>query len=242
MLTHIYDRITQFFVKKLEQGRIPWIEPWQMGGITKPQRHNGLYYKGINRLLLSYAAIEDQYPSPFWLTFKQVDSLKGKVKRGEHGYQIIYYDTFKKNVQSKDGEDEEKLIPFIKTYTVFNAAQTQGLPKHYYTQPDLAPKTQIQKIDEAEKFVKNTGASVVEGRSAAYNGMADKIYMPPMALFKSTEYYYAALNHELTHWTKHPTRLDRDLGRKNGGMQVMQPKSWLHPSAQVLFANLSVLK
>jgi antirestriction protein ArdC len=30
----------------------------------------------------------------------------------------------------------------------------------------------------------------------------------------SVENYCAVLIHEITHWTKHPSRLDRDLGRK----------------------------
>ena len=29
--------------------------------------------------------------------------------------------------------------------------------------------------------------------------------------------YYATLAHELTHWTKHPKRLDREFGRKRWG-------------------------
>lgn len=31
------------------------------------------------------------------------------------------------------------------------------------------------------------------------------------------EAYYATLAHELTHWTKHPKRLDREFGRKKWG-------------------------
>ena len=31
------------------------------------------------------------------------------------------------------------------------------------------------------------------------------------------ESYYATLAHELTHWTRHRTRLDRDFGRKSWG-------------------------
>ena len=29
--------------------------------------------------------------------------------------------------------------------------------------------------------------------------------------------YYATLAHEVTHWTRHPSRLDRDFGRKRWG-------------------------
>lgn len=41
--------------------------------------------------------------------------------------------------------------------------------------------------------------------------------MPYFETFCSPEAYYGTLAHELTHWTKHKTRLDRELGRKKWG-------------------------
>jgi len=41
--------------------------------------------------------------------------------------------------------------------------------------------------------------------------------MPPFERFRDGEAYYGTLAHEVTHWTKHPTRLDRDFGRKRFG-------------------------
>ena len=41
--------------------------------------------------------------------------------------------------------------------------------------------------------------------------------MPPFEAFRDAESYYATLAHECTHWTRHPTRLDRDFGRKRFG-------------------------
>ena len=41
--------------------------------------------------------------------------------------------------------------------------------------------------------------------------------MPPIESFRDPESYYATLSHETCHWTKHPTRLDRDFGRKRWG-------------------------
>ena len=35
--------------------------------------------------------------------------------------------------------------------------------------------------------------------------------------FRDAESYYATLAHELTHWTRHPSRLDRSFGRKRFG-------------------------
>src|ERR1700684_2006046 len=41
--------------------------------------------------------------------------------------------------------------------------------------------------------------------------------MPPIESFRDAESFYATLAHEGTHWTKHPSRLERDFGRKTWG-------------------------
>ena len=41
--------------------------------------------------------------------------------------------------------------------------------------------------------------------------------MPPFEAFRDAESYYATLVHEMSHWTRHPKRLDRDFGRKRFG-------------------------
>ena len=41
--------------------------------------------------------------------------------------------------------------------------------------------------------------------------------MPPFEAFRDAERYYATLAHEMTHWTRHSDRLDRDFGRKSFG-------------------------
>jgi len=41
--------------------------------------------------------------------------------------------------------------------------------------------------------------------------------MPPIETFRDAESYYAALAHESTHWTRHPSRLSREFGRKRWG-------------------------
>jgi N-terminal domain of anti-restriction factor ArdC len=52
----IYTRVTNRIVEQLEQGIRPWMQPWNAehaaGRITRPLRHNGEPYKGINILQL----------------------------------------------------------------------------------------------------------------------------------------------------------------------------------------------
>ena len=52
----IYIRITAKIVASLEQGVRPWMKPWSgetaATRITRPLRHNGTPYSGINVLML----------------------------------------------------------------------------------------------------------------------------------------------------------------------------------------------
>jgi antirestriction protein ArdC len=41
--------------------------------------------------------------------------------------------------------------------------------------------------------------------------------MPMFESFRDAESYYATLAHEVTHWTRHPSRLNRDFGHKRFG-------------------------
>ncbi|TIW01739.1 MAG: antirestriction protein, partial [Mesorhizobium sp.] len=55
------------------------------------------------------------------------------------------------------------------------------------------------------------------GDRAFYSPALDFIQMPPFETFRDAQAYYATISHESTHWTRHATRLDRDLGGKRFG-------------------------
>ncbi len=52
---------------------------------------------------------------------------------------------------------------------------------------------------------------------AYYSPAADCVQMPAFESFRDAESYYATLAHEVTHWTKHPSRLAREFGRQRWG-------------------------
>ncbi|MGQ4878887.1 ArdC-like ssDNA-binding domain-containing protein [Billgrantia sp. LNSP4103-1] len=87
--TDIYTRITDKIITDLEQGVRPWIKLWNAehaaGRITKPLRHNGQPYNGINILMLWGAAAAIGYSAPIWMTFRQAKELGGHVRKGEKG-------------------------------------------------------------------------------------------------------------------------------------------------------------
>jgi antirestriction protein ArdC len=131
----IYTRVTSRIVEELERGVRPWMKPWNAehaaGRITRPLRHNGQAYRGINVIQLWMMAETAGFISPFWLTFQQARELGGHVKKGEHGTPVVYASTFKKKEENEQGEEIEQEVAFLKEYTVFCADQCEGLPAHF---------------------------------------------------------------------------------------------------------------
>ena len=200
----IYSIITEKIIASLEGGVIPWRKPWVSGlpsnYITEKP------YSGINLLLLGMP----QYSSPYWLTFKQVDKLGGSVNKGEKGSFIVYY-TFVNKTDSIVDDDGEQLFnlksyPVLKYYKVWNWEQTTGLPEK------KLPEFDTDMLSCCDDIVNSiTDTSVIKtGGKACYQPSTDSIFMPDIKSFLSSEEYYSTLFHELTHWTGHHSRLNRE--------------------------------
>ena len=129
----VYTRVTQRIISDLEQGVRPWQKPWSAdhARITRPLRHNGTPYRGVNVLLLWGEAMEKGFTGNIWMTFKQSQEIGGHVRKGEHGSLVVYADRFTKTETNDQGEDIEREIPFMKGYSVFNTEQIEGLPEQY---------------------------------------------------------------------------------------------------------------
>jgi antirestriction protein ArdC len=218
----VYTRVTDRIVADLEQGVRPWMKPWSAehaaGKITRPLRHNGTPYSGINILMLWSAAVAGGFAAPIWMTFKQALELNAHVRKGEKGSLVVYANSItRKETDEATGEDIDREIHFLKGYTVFNVEQIEGLPAHYYAQPE--PRfSPVQRIEHADTFFGHLHADIRHGGTRAYYAQEpDYIRLPPFEAFESPESYYATLAHESTHWTKHPARLAREFGRKKWG-------------------------
>jgi len=217
----LYTRITNRIIAELEAGTRPWLKPWNAehaaGRITRPLRHNGIAYRGINVVTLWMTATARGYACPIWLTYKQAQELGAQVRKGEHGELVVYANRITRTETGATGEETEREIPFLKGYTVFNAEQIDNLPPHF-TAPAAPTLDPVARIAHAESFFAATGADIRHGGNQAYFAIsADRVQMPPFETFRDAESYYAILAHECTHWTKHETRLNRDFGRKRWG-------------------------
>ena len=212
----LYSRITDKIIAELEQGVRPWMQPWTTADagdhITRPLRHNGQPYSGINVLILWSEAIARGFTSPTWMTFRQALELGGAVRKGESGTTVVFASSFLRAETNESGEAVEHDIPFLKAYTVFNSDQITGLDQRFR---QVAPVPDpINRIGHADRFFANTGALIRHGGSSAYYAPArDHIQMPAFAAFRDAQSYVAIMSHELTHWTAAAHRLNRDLSR-----------------------------
>jgi antirestriction protein ArdC len=218
----IYTRVTDQIIVSLEAGVRPWVKPWSAdhaaGKITRPLRHNGTPYSGINILMLWSASVASGFAAPTWMTFRQAVELGAHVRKGEKGSLVVYANSITRTeTDERTGDEAEREIHFMKGYTVFNVEQIEGLPEQYYAKPE--PRfNPIQRIEHAEQFFAAIKADIRHGGTQAYYAQGpDYIRMPPFEAFSDAESYYATLAHESTHWTKHPSRLDRQFGRKQWG-------------------------
>jgi antirestriction protein ArdC len=217
----VYARVTNAIVGDLERGVRPWVQPWDAahaaGDVSRPLRFNGEAYRGINVVLLWLAALRGRFACPLWMTYKQAAELGGQVRRGVKGAMVVYADRITRIEAGEDGEEREHSVPFLKSYTVFNCEQIDGLPTRYYARAER-PVHAIERLERAERFLGNTAADIRHGGGMAfYSPAGDFVQMPEFESFRTAEGYYATLAHELTHWTRHGSRLARDFGRQRWG-------------------------
>ncbi len=206
--------ITNQVIALLEAGTVPWVKPWSIGGCTSmPRRSTGAFYQGINVLILWMKCTEMGYSCDQWLTYKQAAALGGQVVKGSKATRVVYYN----KTIAKDENDKETIIPFLKSYSVFNASQIEGLPAQYDLEPAEPEVFENEIIEQAQNFVDGTGAEIKHGGNRAfYARKQDQVTMPELKHFHSSEAYFQTLNHELIHWSGAKARLDRTKGKRFG--------------------------
>ena len=247
--TDLYTEVTAKIVKELEAGRFPWAQPWAnrgeaatiAAGLPK-NATTGRTYSGINILLLWGAAIENGFSGQTWLTFKQAKVLGGSVMKGERGSMVVYADKFvPKDEQERAAKDgnEASFVPFLKRYTVFNAAQCEGLP------PEMAagakPLPECDAIPRAENLIAATGADFrIGGDRAFYVPSQDFIRVPPQPAFFEQINYYRTCFHELGHWTGHASRLNREFKGRYGSHAYAREELVAELASAFVCASLSI--
>lgn len=224
-MSDIYLDVTNKIVSALSQGVIPWIKPWTITGSSAdgPFPINAITrrpYAGINIPLLWAEARLRGFTQDRWLTYNQARKAGGHVRKGEQSTLAVLYKPMSKEAHDEDGQvarDEQgniKMVQFalLRTHCLLNIEQTEGLPSEEPASAEHAEPVTFIDHEPAEHLLVASGARIEHryGDDALYHPIRDLIQLPTKAQFEDVGSYYATALHELTHWSGHRTRLNRE--------------------------------
>ena len=208
-MSQVYQDVTDSIIKQLEAGAVPWVKPWKADSTADKNIISQKAYQGINRLILGMSSMVQGFDNPAWASYKQWESLGANVRKGEKGTRIVFFSPITKENKTT-GETEQYAV--LKAYTVFNAAQIEGLE---IVAAEPLPAAEFTANQLAEERIVKTGAAISHGGDAAfYAPSVDRIQLPHKASFDCESSYYATAFHELTHWAGAESRLDRTKGKR----------------------------
>jgi antirestriction protein ArdC len=183
------------------------------------------------------------YASGYWGTFKQWGLRGAHVRKGERGSLVVFYKEMEREVADPaTGEMEPRTFLFARSSWVFNADQVEG-----WEAPETDRVSLVETIEAAERFVAHAAADVRHGgQRAFYRQSDDFIQIPEKTQFTGTdtssptETYYSVLFHELTHWSGHERRLDRNLTGRFGDEAYAMEELVAELGAAFLSADLGI--
>jgi len=244
----LYEEITDQIIAELQQGRVPWVQPWGMFGapLGLPRSvATGRAYSGINILILWCAAAERGFTTQHWLTFRQALKIGAHVRKGERGTTVVYADRFvpyRERTRAAETGDEPEAIPFLKRFTVFNADQCEDLPDDVAPVPQSPSRDENLILPEAEALIRATGADIrIGGNRAFYVPSADYIQVPPPSSFFEPINFHRTVFHELSHWVGHSSRLNRDQSGGFGSPSYAREQLVAEMSGAFVCAALSIV-
>lgn len=213
---NIYQEITDKVITALENGTVPWQQPWvSVGGIGAYNRVSRKPYSLLNQIILGQPGE--------WASFKQWQEAGAHVKKGEKSSLNVWWSvlTFPKkddagNVVMEDGKPLMVSVPKLKWNRVFHISQVEkndGDTMEPVIQPEPLPNG-VEAVELADKtfleYLQREKIRLEEGGDrACYSPAFDRICLPMRAQFKSTAEYYSAAFHEAVHSTGHKSRLNR---------------------------------
>lgn len=236
-----YQVVTDRIIAMLEAGTRPWVQDWSGTAGGRPLRHDGTPYRGANVLNLWAAAMSRGMSGRTWMTYNKARELGGQVRKGAKSEAAFYVGAITRDVERANGETGEQVIPFLKSYLVFNTDEIDGLPAQYYGVAPVIARDPIARIEHADTFIANTGAVIHHGGGRAYyRRSTDEIHLPDFDKFSTAAGYYGTTLHELAHWTGAEKRLDRIKGKVFADPNYAFEELVAELSAAYLCADLAI--
>lgn len=205
MNQNAYQEITNKIINQLQNGTVPWEQPW-FGANGATSYATGKQYSLLNQLLLG--------DSSEYLTWNQIQQNNAHLRKGSRGKRVFFYKTLAKPVTDDKGEIVSiKQIPFLKTYTVFKVEDCDGIKPRWQTKHEgVIDTSSIKQFKDAiQKYLDREHIELKHDTNEAYYSKKhDFINLPPISNFKSVEDYAGTLVHEVTHSSGAAHRLNRN--------------------------------
>jgi antirestriction protein ArdC len=212
MNTDIHQQITDQILAAMENAKTTGRRLWDSQPSLPLNLTTNKPYSGINVLMLWAAGLSRGYTSPFWLTYKQAESMGGQVRKGETSTLCVFFKPWESQQENENGETETVKGAIAKGFRVFNLDQVDGIQA-----PATEERQPFTAIADAERILSSSPARIeIGGTQAFYRPSSDTIHLPNRESFINSEAFYNVALHELTHSTGHKTRLDRDFSGRFG--------------------------
>jgi antirestriction protein ArdC len=114
---------------------------------------------------------------------------------------------------------EKYVIAGFSPFPVFHSGVVEGYEIPVDHTLPTTPTTEVEDVAAAFEFGASVGAEIFEDPTsgASYSPSGDHITMPARDRWITGHGCWATMAHELTHWTGHKSRLDRELSTRFGG-------------------------
>jgi len=221
----IIEKINSKVIDGLKEKGLDWFRPWKAGEENQPMnRLTKSSYKGFNIFLLNCEMIENGYRSNQWLTFKQVVSMEGQVKKGSKSTEIYFW---KRGIQDmKTGkflsdkqissinltetfnENGRTIKRYRQTFTiryykVFNLDQCTGIEPLEFDSSINASFTNNEMVESIiDNYVSKQKLNfdiLKSSDQAYYSPSKDRVVMPSKEFFVDIDFDIGHFRHCLDH-------------------------------------------
>ena len=207
-----FKAISDKVVKLLESGVKPWARPWispKGGGAFKNIFSEG-GYSGCNPMICAIDVMIFNYSSPLFVGFNQAKEKGWSVRKGSKATNIMWGGSYV--VEDEEGKESRrsafKWLPVFNIDTIDDSGSDVKI-SDFLPDPGAVPAPPV--IEDLEQILSASGASIKYGGSEAfYCPSLDSIQLPDRSSFLDSIGFYSTAVHELSHWTGHKDRLNRD--------------------------------
>lgn len=258
------ERFTAMMIERMRQMKeTGWKKGWiggESGYAGLPQNVGGRNYSGSNSFFLQLHTAAMGYQLPVYLTFKQAHNLKAHVLKGEKAFPVVYWDMLVKDRDGRRVSSDEyramtkeerqglEAIPFVKSFPVYNVAQTNLAEMQPERMQKLLDRFKVPELRDTEGMYAHAALDrMVQTQQwlcpiqadkrvdgAFYSPSQDRIVVPmkaqfnigssPEETYRGGMEYYSTMLHEMTHSTMTPERLNRETGGRFGDPKYAKEK------------------